>query len=410
MTATDLLPVEDAIARIGKAIKPLRVEKVPVGEAAGRILSDALTARRTQPPFDGSAMDGYAVRADDAATVPCTLTVAGEAAAGTSFDRPLQAGEAVRIFTGAPVPEGADAIVIQEDTAWAGDNVTIKEAAVAGRHIRKAGIDFREGQAFFGPGHRVSAADTALIAAMNIPEVLAIQKPRIAFFATGDELVPPGETPGRNQIVSSNNAGLAALIRELGGEPVDLGIARDTEESIRAHGERARDADMLVTIGGASVGDHDLVQPVLKSIGLQTDFWRIAMRPGKPLMFGTLDGLPFLGLPGNPVSALVCGHLFLRAAIDALQGRPARHPATLPLTLGEDLPENDRRQDYLRAEIRTGADGGWTAHPFSRQDSSMLSSLARSHCLIVRPPHAPAAPAGSRVLAVLLKMPDLSTD
>ncbi len=409
MSPAPLLPVDDAIARIGSAISPLPAEEVPVAEAGGRVLAEPLTARRTHPPFDGSAMDGYAVRLTDTSTVPATLTVVGESAAGGSYDQPVLEGEAVRIFTGAPLPEGTDTIVIQEDTDRDGDTVVIKEVPKPGQHIRCAGIDFKEGDSFFGTGRRLSASDVALAAAMNIPTLSVSRKPRVAFFATGDELVLPGEVPGPNQIVSSNSPGLTALISELGGIPVDLGIARDNEASIRACAERARDADILMTVGGASVGDHDLVQPVLTSMGLSVDFWRIAMRPGKPLMFGDFNGTPFLGLPGNPVSALVCGHLFLRAAIAARQGQQPAHPTLTPVTLTAELRENDKRQDYLRATLAV-KDGVWTATPLNRQDSSMLSALSRSHCLLVRPPHAPAANPGDVCPAVLLRSPDLSTD
>jgi len=409
MSSAPLLAVDDAIARIGAAIAPLSTERVQVGSAGGRVLADLLTARRTQPPFDGSAMDGYAVRLEDVVTVPTSLTVIGESAAGGSFDQKVGEGQAVRIFTGAPLPAGADTIVIQEDTRRDGGTVLINEVPKPGQHIRRAGIDFREGDAFFRPGRRLSASDVALVAAMNIPEVTVFKRPRVAFFATGDELILPGETPGPNQIVSSNSAGLSALIREFGGEPIDLGIARDNEASIKDCAERARDADILVTVGGASVGDHDLVQPVLTSMGLSVDFWRIAMRPGKPLMFGDLNGIPFLGLPGNPVSALVCGQLFLRTAIDARQGMATSHPPLMPVTLGADLKENDKRQDYLRATLQV-VEGAWIATPLNRQDSSMLSALSQSHCLLVRRPHAPAAKIGDLCPAVLLRSPDLSTD
>ena len=408
MSAAPLLPVDDAIARIGAAITPLSAECILVGDTGGRVLAERLTARRTQPPFDGSAMDGYAVRVADVSNVPTALAVIGESAAGRSFDQVVGHSEAVRIFTGAPLPAGADTIVIQEDTTRDGDAVLINEVPKPNQHIRRAGIDFREGDTFLHTGRRMSASDVALAAAMNIPELAVFKKPRVAFFATGDELVLPGETPGPNQIVSSNSPGLSALIREFGGEPVDLGIARDNEASIKDCAERARGADILVTLGGASVGDHDLVQPVLTSMGLSVDFWRIAMRPGKPLMFGDLNGVPFLGLPGNPVSALVCGQLFLRTAIEARQGMAAAHPPLIPVTLGVDLKENDKRQDYLRATLQV-VDGAWIATPLNQQDSSMLSALSRSHCLLVRPPHAPAAKAGDFCPSVLLRAPDLST-
>ncbi|MBG54057.1 MAG: molybdopterin molybdenumtransferase MoeA [Rhodobiaceae bacterium] len=410
MSSTSLLPVEDAIARIADACPSLPTEMVPLADAGGRVLAAPLTATRTQPPFDGSAMDGYAVRFADVATVPVTLPVVGTSAAGSAFNNQLATGQAARIFTGAPVPSGADSVVIQENTTREGDNVTILVAPREGQNIRRAGGDFRDGDCYLSAGRVLSNSDIALAAAMNIPKLSVYRRPRVAFFATGDELVLPGETPGPDQIISSNSAGLSILIRELGGEPVDLGIARDTEESIRAHATRGLDADILLTIGGASVGDYDLVQPVLKSMGLEMDFWKIAMRPGKPLMFGKLGTLPFIGLPGNPVSALICAQLFLRAAIDASRGRPAAHPVLQPVFAGTDLKENDQRQDYLRAKLRLTSGGAWAATPFPVQDSSLLTTLSASDCLIVRTPHAPAVSAGEIVPALILRTPNLSTE
>ncbi|MEQ9519972.1 MAG: molybdopterin molybdotransferase MoeA [Parvibaculum sp.] len=410
MSGSPLLPVDDAISRIAAACPALPVETVPLADAGGRVLAGPLTATRTQPPFDGSAMDGYAVKFADVENVPVTLPIIGTSAAGGAFEGTLKAGQAARIFTGATVPKGADSVVIQENTSRDGETVTILVAPREGQNIRRAGGDFKEGDQYLHTGRTLSSADIALAAAMNVPELSVYRRPRVAFFATGDELVRPGETPKPDQIVSSNSAGLAILIRELGGEPIDLGIARDNEESIRAHATRGRDADILVTIGGASVGDYDLVQPVLKSMGLEMDFWKIAMRPGKPLMFGTLGKLPFIGLPGNPVSALICAQLFLRAAIDASLGRAAQHPVLQPVLAGADLKENDQRQDYLRAKLRVTSGGGWAATPYPVQDSSLLTTLSASDCLIVRAPHAAAVSAGEVVPALLLRTTNLSTD
>lgn len=393
---SDLLPVDDALARILSTIPLLGSEPVPLSEALGRVLAEDLAAGRTQPPSDMSAMDGYAVRSADIASLPASLTVVGEAPAGGAYPGTLKAGEAVRIFTGGPVPEGADSIVIQEDTVRDGDRVTVTEMPVAGRHIRRKGFDFKEGQITLKSGIRLTSADISLSAAMNRAVLPLRRKPVIAYFSTGDELVLPGEEPGPNQIVSSNNAGLGALILEAGGTPLDLGIAPDRPDLIREIASKTVGCDMLVTLGGASVGDHDLVQSALAEDGLEVAFWRIAMRPGKPLMFGRYRGLPMLGLPGNPVSALVCAHLFLVPAISKFQG--AQHvQRTEKMFLAKALPENDKRQDYVRARFVKHAEFGVAVEPFDRQDSSMLSQLSAADGLIVRPPFAPAAAKGETV-------------
>jgi molybdopterin molybdotransferase len=406
MSKAPLLPVDDAIARIGDAVKKLPIEFLPVAQAGGRVLGAPMTATLTQPPFDGSAMDGYAIKAANAATLPATLSVIGESAAGKGFGGIVGVGDAVRIFTGAPLPSGADAVVMQENCDREGDKLIVKEGVELGRHIRLAGGDFKEGETYLQEGTRLTAADIALLAAMNIPNVPVFRKPKVAFFATGNELVRPGDVPGKDQIVSSNSAGLTALISEFGGEPIDLGIARDTEESLRDHAARGLEADLLISIGGASVGDHDLVQSVLGSMGLDVDFWRIAMRPGKPLIFGQLQEVPFIGLPGNPVSALVCGYLFLRAAIEKLQGRRAVHPPMLPVVLTQDMPANDSRRAYVRATLSVDANGRWAATPVNQQDSSMLSALSASHCLIMREIGAQPAKTGDILPAILLRVPD----
>jgi len=400
--APALMPVEDARQRVLDAMVPVAAETIALADALGRVLAHDVTARVTQPPTAVSAMDGYAVIAADAATVPCTLEVVGEAPAGGAYEGEVSGGQAVRIFTGGPVPDGADAIVIQEDTTRDGDQVTITEAATKGRFIRPAGLDFRDGDVGLDAGRVLTARDIALAAAMNVPWLRVRRRPKIAVLATGDELVMPGEPIGPNQIVSSNNVGLCALIQASGAEALDLGIAADNAESLRTLAAGARTADLLVTVGGASVGDHDLIQSVLGETGLEVDFWRIAMRPGKPLIFGHLGDVPMLGLPGNPVSALVCGLVYLRPAIAALLGAEDPGPKLSRVILGSDLGENDRRQDYLRARLTTGDDGQPVATPFGKQDSSMLSRLAHADCLILRPPHAPATSAGDPVDAILL--------
>ncbi|MCE9651431.1 MAG: molybdopterin molybdotransferase MoeA [Parvibaculum sp.] len=397
-----LIPVAEARARILATLTATVPERVALAKALGRVLAEDVIAQRTQPPSDLSAMDGYAVRAADVSTVPAKLRVVGEAAAGGAYDRALGEGEAVRIFTGAPLPDGADALVIQEDTERYGDVVIAREAAVAGAHVRVAGLDFKAGATGLRAGRRLSSADVAFAAAMNVPAIIAHRKPKIAFFSTGNELVMPGSEPGPHQIVSANNDGLAALIEEAGGVPFDLGIIADDTRAIQSAGRHALDCEMLVTLGGASVGDHDLVQGALAEDGLNVDFWRIAMRPGKPLMFGRYREMPMLGLPGNPVSALVCAHLFLMPAIAALQGGTPRIRTALA-KLGRNLPENDRREDYLRATLAE-ADGELpVATPFSKQDSSMLSLISAADCLVIRPPHSPAAKAGDVAKVMLLR-------
>ncbi len=393
-----MISVAEALSRILAPIAPLSGEVVPLADAFGRALAEDVTARVTQPPKAVSAMDGYAVRAVDVAEVPAQLTVIGEAPAGGAHDGALGVGEAVRIFTGGPVPAGADAIIIQEDTDVIAEcRINVREGAATGTYVRPAGLDFSLGDVGIPAGTRMGAREIGLAAAMNMPWITVRRRPRIALLATGDEIVRPGEPIAENQIVSSNTLALAALIEGAGGEPIDLGIARDDLASIEERVAGASGADVLVTLGGASVGDHDLVHDALAQRGLELDFWRIAMRPGKPLMFGQLGQTVMLGLPGNPVSSLVCGTIFLRPAIRALLGL---HPATEPRArarLGRDLTQNDQREDYLRAELHRDGDGTLIATPFGKQDSSMMSLLVRAHALVVRAPHAAAAKAGDEV-------------
>ena len=391
-----MISVEEALSRILASLTATPVETVSLAEADGRTLAADIASRRTQPPADVSAMDGYAVRAGDVATVPATLRLVGHAAAGGHHEGTLAAGEAVRIFTGAPLPAGADAIVIQEDTERPDDaHVLVRESVSAGTYVRPAGLDFSAGDIGLEKGRRLGARDIGLAAAMNVPWLPVHRRPRVALLATGDEIVRPGEPAGEDQIVSSNALALAALVRACGGEAVDLGIARDRVDSLRETARGAAGCDMLVTLGGASVGEHDLVQEALAPDGLDVDFWRIAMRPGKPLMFGRFADMAMLGLPGNPVSSLVCGLIFLRPALRALAGLPQDDPLRT-IRLGSDLGGNDRRQDYLRTEV-TVRDGERVALPFARQDSSMLATIARADGLIVRPPHAPPVRAGELV-------------
>ncbi len=401
-----MISVEEALQRIVKNFAPLPAETVSVSDAFGRVLAADVRARVTQPPHAVSAMDGYAVRAADVATVPAILKVIGAVPAGGLFDGAVGPGEAVRIFTGAPLPQGADAIVIQEDTEAAEGRVTVKESSPLGHYVRPAGLDFALGDTGPRAGRLLNARDVGLIAAMNHPWVQVRRRPRVAILATGDEVVMPGEPMGPSQIVSSNGLALAAFVRACGGEPLQLGIAPDNEHQLGELAAGAKGADLLLTAGGASVGEHDLVQKVLGEQGLQLDFWRIAMRPGKPLMFGQLGGTPLLGLPGNPVSAMVCSVLFARPALNALLGLAVPAHPVQQMVLGADLKANDRRQDYLRATIAPNGDGRRKATPYGRQDSSMLALLAAAQGLIVRPPEAPAAAQGD--LVEVLSFADLT--
>ncbi len=393
-----MLSVDQALARILAALAPLPAEQVGVADGLGRVLAEDVAARRTQPPAAVSAMDGYAVRAADVAKVPATLKVIGQAPAGDAFAGTVGAGEAVRIFTGGPVPEGADAIVIQEHTKAGDGAVQVLETVQKGQFVRPAGLDFHAGDVHLKAGRVLSARDVGLAAAMNVPWLMVRRRPRIAILATGDEIVMPGDPIGPSQIFSSNSIALAAAVRVFGGEPVMLGIAPDDREALATMAAGAAGADLLLTSGGASVGDHDLVQSVLGEIGFALDFWKIAMRPGKPLIFGRVGDTPVLGLPGNPVSALVCAMVFLRPALCRLLGAIETGPAPrLAARLAAPLAENDERQDYLRAKLSNDAQVGLMATPFSRQDSSMLAMLAAADCLIVRPPHAPALDKGAVV-------------
>jgi molybdopterin molybdotransferase len=391
------MPVSDALAAVLAGVKPLPEEMIPLDEAYHHVLARDVAARRTQPPEAMSAMDGYAVRAADAAKVDAQLTVIGEVAAGRPFAGVVGAGEAVRIFTGGVVPAGADAVVIQEDTVAEGKRITIKEAAIAGRHIRPAGVDFREGDVLLRMGTRLTERDLALAAGMNHPHLPVRRRPKVAILATGDELVMPGTTPGPGQIVYSNGYALHALARQEGADTVDLGIAADTLEATTAGIRRAREsgADILITTGGASVGDHDLVQQALRDEGIAMAFWKIAMRPGKPMMHGRLGAMGVIGLPGNPVSSYVCAFLFMVPLIRALSGRAVIHHHRERAVLGRDVGANDQREDYLRARLERRDDGTLVALPVSHQDSSLLANLAAAQALLVRAPFAPKAEAGT---------------
>ncbi|MBW7836162.1 MAG: molybdopterin molybdotransferase MoeA [Sphingomonadales bacterium] len=395
MARSPLLPIDQAIATALTPFAPLAAESVAIAEAAGRTLAADVTAHASQPPFAASSMDGYAVRAADTARCPATLKIVDEIPAGKVSMVTIKPGEATRIFTGAPLPSGADAVVMQENTERQGDTVVIKEGVGVGRFVRPAGLDFTAGQVLVSAGARLDARHIAVAAAANWPTLPVRRRPRIGILASGDELVLPGEPCGPGQIVSSNSLALAALIEAEGGAAIDFGIARDTVTDLKRVGEAALAAklDLLVTSGGASVGEHDLIQAAFGELGLDLEFWRVAMRPGKPLLYGKFAGLPLLGLPGNPVSSLVCGYLFLVPAIRRMLGRTPERLPTIPARLGTALPENDERQEYLRARL-TEKDGELVATPFANQDSSMLSPLAAADAFIIRPPFAPPAAVG----------------
>jgi len=396
------LSVEEALQRIIADVTPTPAELVPIAQAAGRILSEPLTARLTQPPFDASAMDGYAVRSADVEKLPVRLKVIGQAAAGHPFEGHVGPGEAVRIFTGAPLPVGADAIVIQENTVALDGSVEVREGRPDPDHIRRRDFDFQQSDLLLNPGRRLGPREVTLAAAAGYGEVPVRRKPVVAILATGDELVSPGTLPGPGQIVSSNPLGVAALLTQAGADARLLGIARDNRESLIQHVEAARDADVLVTIGGASVGDHDLVGPVLQSLGMELSFWKIDMRPGKPLLYGRLGPQRVIGLPGNPVSALICTRVFLVPLVRRLLGLPDEEAAAVRAVLAEPVEANGPRQHYMRATLQREPDGRQLVRLARSQDSSLLAPLAASNVLLVRPPHAPALPAGAEVEVLLL--------
>ncbi len=396
-----MIPVAEARARIVAAMRPVGAETVALANAWGRVTAVPVTARLTQPPADVSAMDGYALRAADGA-LGAELRVIGEAPAGHPFAGAVGPGQAVRLFTGSVVPDGADGILLQEDATREGDRVSVREAVTPRRHIRRAGQDFAAGDVVLRAGRRLGARDIGLAAAANHPWLAVHRRPTVAILATGDEIALPGEPILPGGIVSSNAHALAALIAAGGGETRVLPIARDDRAAIAAASDAAAGADLLVTTGGASVGDHDLVQEGLGARGFRVDFWKIAMRPGKPLIFGALGDVPVLGLPGNPVSALVCAVLFLLPALARLGGLPGDPPPTVPARLGVALAANDQRADHLRATLATDAAGQLTATPFGPQDSAMLRLLSKADALVLRAPHAPALAAGEGVEVIRL--------
>lgn len=385
-----MISVSEALAALFDLVEPLESEDVPLREASGRVLARPVAARRDQPPFASSAMDGYAVIAQDARP-GATLEVVGEAAAGQAWNGTLAPGQAVRIFTGAPVPAAANRVIIQEDVTVQDGCIILTDRLDTGLHIRPIGADFTKGSTFDAP-RRLGPSDVALLAAMNVAQVPVTRRPEIAIIATGNELVQPGETPGPDQIIASNSYGLAALLQEAGAHIRLLPIARDTVEDIQAVLRLAEGADLILTIGGASVGDHDLVAPAAEGLGLSRAFYKVAMRPGKPLMAGRLASAALIGLPGNPVSAMVCGTVFLLPVLRKMLGLKAQPLAHHRGRLAIELPQNGPREHYMRAQ--NGANG---ITPFASQDSALLSVLSQANCLLVRPPNDPARTVGEMV-------------
>lgn len=385
-----MISVEEARARVLALARAPQPEQVALYDALGRAMIAPAAARLTQPPFDASAMDGYALRSAD---LPGPLMVIGTAAAGVPYQGETPAGTAIRIFTGAPVPAGYDRVAMQEIVTRDGDRITIPEVG-SNLNIRRKGNDFAEGSEFL-PQHPLRPADLALLAAMNVPQLTVARRPRIAVLAGGDELVPVGTEPAPGQIICSNDIAIAGLAREAGAEATILPLARDTEESLRDRFAKAEGFDLIVTIGGASVGDHDLIAKVAGSLGMERAFYKLAMRPGKPLMAGRIGASAMLGLPGNPVSAMVCAKLFMQPLIRAMQGLPPG-PEPLQAVLGRDLnPEGDR-QHYLRARLAPGETLP-LIEPFPDQDSARLWLLAEADALLIRPAHDPARKAGERI-------------
>ncbi len=396
-----LLPVAEARARILKGAKPIGKEWVALDAACARVLAESVKAKRDQPPFPASAMDGYAIRHEDAQSLPATLTIIGTSAAGHGFKSQLRPNSAVRILTGAPVPMGADTVVIQENTERQGTSLLVLHPTLKGKNIRRAGLDFSKGDELISAGAKLTPRDIGLLAAANAATIKVFKRPRVVLFTTGDELVLPGQRPRVDQIVSSNSHAMSAMVQQFGAEVVNLGIVKDSlKDTIKAV-KKGLGADVLLTTGGASVGDHDYVQEAFKACGIKIDFWKIALRPGKPFMYGRKAKTHVMGLPGNPVSALVTARIFLKPLLDIFMGLPATELATTAILKGT-LEANDQRQDYMRATLSIAADGTRFVSPFSTQDSSMQRTLQSSQALIVRVPNAPAARNGDAVSVLLL--------
>jgi molybdopterin molybdotransferase len=396
-----LMPVETAREIILKGVGPLSIETIPLANALGRILAKSVAAKRNQPPFAASAMDGYAIKHSDTSTLPVSLKIIGTSAAGHGFNGTLRPGTAVRILTGAPLPKGSDTVVIQENTTRKGDILHVSENTPMGKNIRRAGLDFARGDILVPKNAKLSPRDIGLLAAGNAAVVKVFRRPKVVLFTTGDELVLPGERPRADQIVSSNSHAIAAMLQAFSVEVLNLGIVKDNLSATISAIKRGLGADVLLTTGGASVGDHDYVQEAFKACGIKIGFWKIALRPGKPFMYGRKGKTHVMGLPGNPVSALVTTRIFLKPLLNAFANLPTQEPATMAVLRGT-LPANDQRQDYMRAILHTAVDGRRTVTPFATQDSSMQRTLQSSQALIIRPPGAILAQDGDTVPVLLL--------
>lgn len=386
-----MISVREALDHILALSDALPSEDIALQYAQGRVLAQTVTANRDQPPFAAAAMDGYAIRATDLAAGAQTWQVIGESAAGHPFSSPVAAGQATRIFTGAPLPQGTDHVLIQENVCAKDGQITLIDGPNDAAHRRPAGSDFTKGHQLRAP-RRLSAQDIALLAAMNVPCPNVTRRPKVALIATGDELVQPGDAPRDDQIIASNSYGLAAMLQKFGAEARILPIARDRLGSLAEVFALTRDADLVLTIGGASVGDYDLVAQAAAEFGLEQSFYKVAMRPGKPLMAGRMGGRAMIGLPGNPVSAMVCGEIFVVPLIEKMLGLPARQRAQQTAPLAHDLPANGAREHYMRATLIDGA-----LHVATRQDSSLLSILSGANALAIAPIQAPAMPKGSEM-------------
>jgi len=389
-----MLPVAEAIARIGALIAPGPIESAPLAAAAGRTLRRSVAARVAHPMEAVSAMDGYAVRAADA-KAGAELRVTGTLPAGSPQRLSVGPGESVRLFTGSLVPEGATAIAIQEIAARQGDRIRLSEDVAEGRFVRRAGLDFAVGDRLLDAPRRLTPGDVALAAAMNHASLAVTRKPRIAILPTGDELVPPGGEPRPEQVIASTGIGIQALLAADGAEAALLPAAQDDPDDILRSLEAAK-ADLLVTLGGASVGDRDIVGTILAGRDVEVAFHGVAMRPGKPLLAGRFGATPLVGLPGNPASAMVCAHVFLRPALDALLGLGANPRPRRTARLAGRLAPGTAREHYMRARVEfDGLDA--VLHPAGQQDSSVLREFAAANALAIRTPHAPAAAAGTLI-------------
>lgn len=398
-----LIPLNDAFAKVEEGIRTLPAEMVSVADALGRVVAEDVAARLTQPPAPVSAMDGYAVVSSDIPEHPVSLKRIGESQAGGPFVGTVLSGQCVRIFTGAPLPAGTDAVIMQEDTEVDGDLITFKEVAFEGKFVRRAGLDFSKGDILIKKGQILSARDIGLLCAMNVPWVHVYRKPRVAILATGDELVMPGEALRDSQIISSNSLMVGAMVTAMGGEAINLGIAGDSESSLRSMLAGVDGADLLVTSGGVSVGEYDLVRNVLGEEGLDIDVYRIAIKPGKPFMFGRIKDKPAMGLPGNPVSAYVTAFIFLRAALKKMQGLPFEQDKPIRAVLGGAVKANGARQEFMRAVFSHSENGQLVATPYDKQDSAMLANLAHCEGFILRPVNAPALDKGDETNVIYVR-------